>query len=92
MGHEVVVVQTLSDDELDLPSVGAAEFVDAETGRTVAVQAAAAAAGYAARVRRWLRDFEHGIRRDGFDYLRLTTGEDLERALRRFLISRAHGE
>jgi uncharacterized protein (DUF58 family) len=91
IGHEIVVVHTLSDDELDLPRVGAVEFVDAETGRAVPVRAEAAAAGYAARVRSWLREFESGVRREGFDYLRLTTVDDLERALRRFLVSRAEG-
>ena len=55
MGHEVVVVQTLADDELQLPQIGAAEFVDAESGRRVVVQAAVAADGYARRVREWLR-------------------------------------
>ena len=43
---------TLSDDELDASTAsGAAEFVDAETGRAVVVQAEAAAAAYASRVK-----------------------------------------
>ena len=90
-GHEIVVVQTLSDDELELPRVGAAEFVDAETGRAVVVQAETAAPAYAGRVRSWLRDFQTAVRREGWDYLRVMTGDDLERALRRFLVSRAEG-
>jgi len=90
-GQEIVVIHTLSDDELDLPTVGAAEFVDAETGRSVVVQAEAAAAGYASRVRLWLQDLQTAVRREGLDYLRVTTGEDLERALRRFVVSRAEG-
>jgi uncharacterized protein (DUF58 family) len=91
MGHEIVVIQPLADEELDLPRVGAVEFVDAETGATVVVQAEAAAPAYASRMQAWLQAFEGDVRREGFAYLRLTTGEDLERALRRFLVSRAGG-
>jgi len=88
-GHEVVVVQTLAADEVELPRVGAVEFVDAETGRAVVVQAETAAPAYAERIRLWLRDFEKDVRREGFDYVRVTTADDLERKLRRFLVSRA---
>ncbi len=88
MGHEVILVQVLADDELALPALGAVEFVDAETGRRVVVQSERAAADYGARVRAWLQRVEGDVRRDGFDYLRLTTGDDLERVLRRFLIAR----
>jgi hypothetical protein len=42
-------------------------------------------------VRRWLADVEQRVRRDGLDYLRLITGEPLEPALRRFLVSRRGG-
>lgn len=91
MGHELVVVQTLAADELALPPVGAVEFVDAETGHTVAVQADAAAQAYAERVRSWLGQVEAEVRREGFDYVRLTTSDDLERALRRYLLSRRGG-
>jgi uncharacterized protein (DUF58 family) len=90
-GQEVVVIHTLSDDELELPAAGAAEFVDAETGRSVVVQAEAAAAGYESRVKSWLQDLQTAVRREGLDYLRVTTGDDLERALRRFVVSRAEG-
>jgi uncharacterized protein (DUF58 family) len=91
MGHEVVVAQTLAADELALPKLGAVEFVDAETGRTVVAQTEAAAPEYAARVRSWLHNFETDVRREGFDYVRVTTSDDLERVLRRFLLARAGG-
>lgn len=91
MGHEIVAVQTLAADEVQLPPVGSAEFVDAETGRRVVVQAAVAAAGYAARVRDWLTRVERDVRREGFDFLRVTTSDDLDRTLRRFLLARAGG-
>jgi hypothetical protein len=31
------------------------------------------------------------VRRDGFDYARITTDDDLDRVLRRFLLSRGGG-
>ena len=89
MGHELVVVQTLAAEELDLPRVGAVQMVDAESGRTVVVQSEAAAPAYAARVRAWLSGVEAEMRREGFDYLRMTTSDDLERSLRRFLVARS---
>ena len=91
MGHEVVVLQTLDAGELTLPGLEAAEFVDAETGRRVVVQPDAARPAYAERVRAWLSDLESAIRREGFDYLRVSTEDDLERALRRFLLARSGG-
>jgi uncharacterized protein (DUF58 family) len=89
MGHELAVVQTLAADELDLPRVGAVQMIDAESGRTVVVQSEAAAPAYAARVRAWLSGIEADMRREGFDYLRVTTSDDLERSLRRFLVARS---
>ena len=89
MGHEVVVVQVLSAEELTLPSHGAVEFVDAETSRTLVVQPALAQEAYRERLRTWLAGFETAIRREGLDYLRLSTADVLERELRRFLSVRA---
>jgi uncharacterized protein (DUF58 family) len=91
MGHEIVVVQTLDADEVVLPKLGAVELIEAETGRRVVVQSDIAAPAYGERVRAWLQGFESDVRREGFDYLRVTTGEDLERSLRRFLVSRGGG-
>jgi uncharacterized protein (DUF58 family) len=89
MGHEIVVAQTLDADELTLPDLGAVEFVDAESGRTVVVQSETARPAHAERVRAWLSGLEADVRREGFDYLRVATGDDLERALRCFLLSRS---
>jgi len=88
MGHDVVVVQTLAAEELSLSVEGAAELVDVETGRTLVVQAEAARAAYVDRVRAWLDGFASAVGREGFGYARLSTGEPLERALRRFLLAR----
>jgi hypothetical protein len=88
MGHDVVVVQTLAAEELTLAAQGAVELVDAETGRTLVVQPETARAAYAERVRAWLASLASAVAREGFDYVRVTTGEPLERALRHFLLTR----
>lgn len=88
MGHEVVIVQTLAHQELSLDLDGASELIDRETGRSLVVQPEQARAGYAARVGTWLDSFASAVKREGMDYLRLTTGDVLERELRRFLVSR----
>jgi uncharacterized protein (DUF58 family) len=89
MGHEVVVVQTLSSEELTLPSHGAVEFVDVETNRSLVVEPELARSAYRDRLRTWLAGFEAAVRRDGLDYLRLSTADVLERELRRFISVRA---
>jgi uncharacterized protein (DUF58 family) len=89
MGHDVVVVHTLSAGELTLPLHGAVEFVDAETDRTLVVQPELAQVAYGERLRAWLSGFEAAVRREGLDYLRLSTADVLERELRRFLSVRA---
>jgi uncharacterized protein (DUF58 family) len=91
MGHEVVVVQTLDADEIQLPKLGSVEFVDAETGRRVVVQSETAAAAYGEQVRAWLTALDRDLRRQGFDSLRISTRDDLERTLRQFLLSRSGG-
>jgi len=88
MGHDVIVVHTLSREELTLDVGGAAEFVDLENGRKLMVQPSAARDAYVAAVARWLTTIEQQLRRDGIDYLRLIADEPLEPALRRFLVTR----
>jgi uncharacterized protein (DUF58 family) len=88
MGHDVIVVHTLSREELTLDVGGAAEFVDLESGRRLMVQPSTARDAYVDRVMSWLAATEQQLRRDGIDYLRLIAGEPLESALRRFLVTR----
>jgi uncharacterized protein (DUF58 family) len=88
MGHDVLVVHTLSREELTLAVGGAAEFVDLETGRRLMVQPSAARDAYVAKVTGWLTTIEQQLRRDGIDYFRLIADEPLEPALRRFLVTR----
>lgn len=88
MGHDVIAIQTLAAEEMTLDVGGAAELVDLESGRRLQVQPAAARESYVRSMTAWLTGVEREIRRDGMDYLRLTTGEAIEPALRRFLMAR----
>jgi uncharacterized protein (DUF58 family) len=88
MGHDVVVIHTLSREELTLGVGGAMEMVDLESGRTLMVQASTVRASYVSSVRAWIDSIEKKITREGLEYLRLVTDEPLEPALRRFLVSR----
>ena len=88
MGHDVIVVHTLSREELTLEVGGAGELVDLESGRRLMVQPSAARDAYVDRVTGWLATIEQQLRRDGIDYLRLMTDEPLEPTLRRFLVTR----
>jgi len=88
MGHDVIVMHTLSREELTLDVGGAAEFVDLESERRLLVQPVSVRESYVAAVTRWLTDLEQQLRRDGVDYVRLIAGEPLEPALRRFLVGR----
>jgi uncharacterized protein (DUF58 family) len=88
MGHDVIVVQTLSREELTLDVGGAAEFVDLESDRKLMVQPSAAREPYVAAFAAWLATVQQALHREGIGYLRLIADEPLEPALRRFLVNR----
>jgi len=88
MGHDVIAVQTLAQEEVTLDVGGAAEFVDLESGRKLLVQPSAVRESYVPAFTRWLDEVERQLRREGIDYLRLVTGAPLEPSLRRFLVGR----
>jgi uncharacterized protein (DUF58 family) len=88
MGHDVIAIQALSKEELSLDVGGAAEFVDLESGRKLLVQPSAIREPYRRALTAWLSTFEGQIRREGIDYLRVSTGDPLEPSLRRFLVGR----
>jgi uncharacterized protein (DUF58 family) len=88
MGHDVIVVQTLSREELTLDVGGAAEFVDLESDRKLMVQPSAARATYVPAFATWLSTVRQQLHREGIGYLRLIADEPLEPALRRFLVNR----
>jgi uncharacterized protein (DUF58 family) len=92
MGHDVVVVHVVANEELQLPPGGAAEFEDLETGSRLLVDADAVRADYQRAFAAFVAHVQHSVQRQGLDYLRLVTGNPLEPALRRFLVGRRGGE
>jgi uncharacterized protein (DUF58 family) len=88
MGHDVIVIHTLAREELTLEVGGAAEFVDLESGRRLMVQPSSIRDSYIAAFGQWLSTVERELRKDGISYLRLSTDEPMEPALRRFLVGR----
>src|SRR5687767_3770858 len=92
MGHDVIAIHALSKEELSLDVGGAAEFVDLESGRKLLVQPSAIRERYTRALAEWLAHLESQIRRDGMDYLRVSTADPLEPALRRFLVGRRGGQ
>lgn len=88
MGHDVVVIHVVSREELTLPSGGAIELVDLETGQRLITNPDAVAADYGRRVDGFLRGVKESVEREGLDYVRLLADEPLEPVLRRFLIGR----
>jgi uncharacterized protein (DUF58 family) len=91
MGNDVITFHTLAREEMKLPSGGALEFEDLETGARVIAEPAALDAQYAAEFHQFLASIEQALHREGLDYLRMLNDEPLEPALRRLLISRRGG-
>ena len=88
IGHDVIAIHTLAAEELTLPTEDAAEYEDLETGRTLIVDPDAVRPAYIDALGAWLRQVERDLVGDGLDYLRITTADPLDAALRRFLVAR----
>jgi uncharacterized protein (DUF58 family) len=88
MGHGVILIHVMAQEELSLGARGTVEFEDLETGKTLLTNADAIADTYERNVARFLANVKNAATRDGVEYLRLDTSAPLEPALRRFLISR----
>lgn len=91
MGHDVVAIQVMAQEELTLPRGGALEFEDLETGATLVTSPDSIAQDYRVAMQTFLGRLKQAVQREGLDYLRLVTGEALEPALRRFLVGRRGG-
>jgi uncharacterized protein (DUF58 family) len=90
-GHEVVMLQVLSREELELPYRGAVEFEDLESGATQVIDAGAATATYATAIAAFLDRWRTDARSAGLDHMLMTTETPPQEALREFLIARANG-
>ena len=88
MGHEVVLFQILSRDEIELPYRRDLEFADLESGRTLAVNAGLARRGYTDAVAAFLERWHSRAGAEGFQYSLIVTDTPPERALRNLLLAR----
>lgn len=88
-GHDVAMLQVISPEERSFPFRGDLEFQDLESGDRKIVDAVSAGARYRAAMDAFLERCQREARRDGLDYLLLTTDKPPERTLREFLIRRS---
>jgi uncharacterized protein (DUF58 family) len=89
MGHEVVLLQILSRDEIELPYRRDLEFADLESGRTLAVNAGLARRDYTDAMAAFLERWHSRAGAEGFQYSLIVTDTPPERALRNLLLARA---
>jgi hypothetical protein len=88
MGHEVVLLQILSRDEIELPYRRDLEFEDLESGRTLAVNAGLARRDYTDAMAAFLERWHSRAGAEGFQYSLIVTDTPPERALRNLLLAR----
>jgi len=88
MGHEVVLFQILSSDELELPYRRDLELTDLETGARLAINAGLARREYKDAVAAFLEHMRGRAVAEGFQYSLIVTDTPPERALRNFLLAR----
>jgi uncharacterized protein (DUF58 family) len=87
-GHEVVVFQVMSREEIEFGYRKDVEFVDLENGRTVAVDAEQARRSYRDAIAAFLERWRRRARSEGLQYSLMVTDTPLERSLRNFLLAR----
>ena len=88
IGHELVLFQILSRDEIELPYRRDLEFTDLETGRRLAINAGLARRDYKDAVTAFLERWRSRAGAEGFQYLLIVTDTPPERSLRNFLLAR----
>ena len=88
MGHEVVLFQIVSREEIELPYRRDLEFVDLESGRTLAINAGLARREYQDAIGAFLERWRSRAGAEGFQYSLVVTDTPPARALRHFLLAR----
>jgi len=88
IGHEIVLFQLLSRDELELPYGRDHEFTDLETGARLAVNAGAVRREYREAISAFLERMRGRAVSEGFQYSLVLTDSAPDRALRHFLLAR----
>jgi hypothetical protein len=88
MGHEVVLFQIMSREEVEFPYRRDLEFTDLESGAALAVNATMARREYTDGVAAFLERWRRRAASEGFQYSLVITDVPVERGLRNFLLSR----
>ena len=88
MGHEVVLFQILSRDEIELPYRRDLELTDLETGRSLPINAGLARREYRDAIAAFLERWRSRAGAEGFQYSLIVTDTPPDRALRQFLLAR----
>jgi uncharacterized protein (DUF58 family) len=85
LGHDVLVLHILDDDELDFPFAQPARFEGLETPDHLSCNPRALREGYLEALERFLSTVRHGAARDNVDYALIRTSMPLDAALTAFL-------
>ncbi|MFV0444918.1 MAG: DUF58 domain-containing protein [Planctomycetaceae bacterium] len=88
-GGEAVVFHVLHPDEMKLPDLDHATFIDSETRERVRLSVAELRSVYAEKMDVFLRGWESRCRSLGIDYIRAVTSLPYHQMLERYLIGRA---
>lgn len=88
LGHDVLVLHVLDDDELDFPFARPARFEGLETPDHLTCNPRALRDGYLAALGQFLEQVRHGCARDNIDYTLIRTSMPLDAALTAFLTHR----
>jgi uncharacterized protein (DUF58 family) len=92
MGHEVMLFQMMSRDELELPYRQDLELTDLETGQRLAINAGLARRDYKDAVAAFLERSRMRAAAEGFQYSLVVTDTPPDRALRNFLFARSQSK
>ena len=90
-GHDVGMIQIVSQEERTFPYTRATEFEDLESGQRRVIDATAAVANYSTAFRGFLDRCRSAAHRDGLDYVLAATDEAPEHVLRKYLLARSAG-
>jgi uncharacterized protein (DUF58 family) len=85
LGHDVLVLHVLDDDELDFPFARPARFEGLETAEHLTCNPRALREGYLNALEQFLAAVRHGCARDNVDYALIRTSMPLDAALTAFL-------
>ncbi len=90
LGHDVLVLHLMDDDELDFPFARPARFEGLESADHLTCNPRALREGYLAALDRFLETVRHGCAHDNIDYALIRTSMSLDAALTAFLSHRQH--